>query len=48
MVKELEKNAFMLKKDEELEKRLDEIRNQKLEDRKNIKKQNEIDEEERE
>lgn len=46
--KELEKNAFMLKKDEELEKRLDEIRKQKLEDIKNIKKQNEIDEEERE
>lgn len=38
----------MLKKDEEVEKRLDEIRKQKLEDRKNIKKQNEIDEEERE
>lgn len=48
IVKELEKNAFMLKKDEEVEKRLDEIRKQKLEDRKNIKKQNEIDEEERE
>lgn len=48
IVNELEKNAFMLKKDEELEKRLDEIRKQKLEDRKNIKKQNEIDEEERE
>jgi hypothetical protein len=48
IVKELEKNTFMLDKDEELEKRLDEIRKQKLEDRKNIKKQNEIDEEERE
>ena len=48
IAKELEKNAFMLKKDEELEKRLDEIRKQKLEDIKNIKKQNEIDEEERE
>ena len=48
IAKELEKNAFLLKKDEELEKRLDEIRKQKLEDRKNIKKQNEIDEEERE
>ena len=48
IVKELEKNAFMLKKDEELEKILDEIRKQKLEDRKNIKKQNVIDEEERE
>ena len=48
IAKELEKNTFMLDKDEELEKRLDEIRKQKLEDRKNIKKQNEIDEEERE
>ena len=48
IVKELEKNTFMLDKDEEVEKRLDEIRKQKLEDRKNIKKQNEIDEEERE
>lgn len=38
IVKELEKNTFMLDKDEELEKRLDEIRKQKLEDRKNIKK----------
>ena len=48
IVKELEKNAFMLKKDEELEKILDEIRKQKLEDRKNIKNQNVIEEEERE
>ena len=48
IVKELEKNAFMLKKDEELEKRLDEIRKRKLEDRKNIKNQNVIEEEERE
>ena len=48
IAKELEKNSFMLKEDEELEKELDEIRKQKLEDRTNIKKQNEIDEEERE
>ncbi len=48
IAKELEKNAFMLKKDEKLEKRLDEIQKQKLESRKNIKKQNDIDEEERE
>lgn len=48
IVKELEKNTFVLDKDDELEKRLDEIRKQKLEDRNNIKKQNEIDEEERE
>mgnify|MGYP004678178105 CR=1 FL=1 len=48
IVKELEKNSFMLKKDDELEKRLDEIITRKLEDRKNIKKQNEIEEEERE
>ena len=48
IVKELEKNSFILKKDDELEKRLDEIRIRKLEDRKNIKRQNEIYEEERE
>lgn len=39
IVKELEKNAFMIKNDEELEKKLDEIRKQKLEDRKNIQKE---------
>ena len=48
IVKGLEKNSFILKKDDELKKRLDEIRIRKLEDRKNIKRQNEIDEEERE
>lgn len=48
MVKELEKNSFMIKNDEDLEKWLDEIRKQKLEDRKNIEKKKEVKEEERE
>lgn len=48
IVKELEKNSFMIKNDEDLEKRLDEIRKQKLEDRKNIQKEKEVEEEERE
>lgn len=48
IVKELEKNSFMIKNDENLEKRLDEIRKHKLEDRKNIQKEKEIEEEERE
>lgn len=47
MVKELEKNSYMIKNDENLEKRLGEIRKQKLEDRKNMKKDKEIKEEER-
>lgn len=48
MVKELEKNSFLIKKDEDLEKRLDEIRKRKLEDRKNIQKEKEVEEKERE
>ena len=38
----------MIKNDEDLEKWLDEIRKQKLEDRKNIEKKKEVKEEERE
>lgn len=48
IVKELEKNSFMIENDEELEKGLDEIRKQKLEDRKKIHKEKEVEEEERE
>lgn len=48
IVKELEKNSFMIKNDEDLEKRLDEIRKRKLEDRKKIHKEKKVEEEERE
>lgn len=41
IVKELEKNSFMIKNNEDLEKRLDEIRKQKLEGRKKIHKEKE-------
>ena len=47
IVKELEKNFFMIKNDEDLEKRLDEIKKRKLEDKKNIQKEKEKEEEER-
>lgn len=46
--KELEKNFSILKNDEKLEKKIDEISKRKLEDRKNIQKEKEVEEEERE
>jgi hypothetical protein len=48
LVKDLEKNNFMIENNEELEKWLDEIRKQKLANRKNMQKDKGIEEEERE
>ena len=48
IIKELEKNFFILKKDEELEKSLDRIRKEKLENRKNVQNQKEVEDKERE
>ncbi len=48
LAKELEKNSFMFEEDEELEKKLDEIRKFKLKSRNKLLNQRNLDEEERE